>query len=47
VVDVVERQQTDQSFGVRLVQVDAGRPDLREEGLGVTAEEIERAQRTS
>ena len=44
VVDVVERQQPDQPRRVGLVEVDAGRPDLREEGLGVTAEQVERVQ---
>jgi hypothetical protein len=47
VVDVVEGEQADQPGGVGLVQVDAGRPDLGEEGLGVTTEEIESAQRSS
>jgi hypothetical protein len=47
VVDGVEGQQADEPGRVGLVQVDAGRPDLREEGLGVTTEEFESAQRSS
>ena len=46
VVGVVEREQPDEVDGVGAVQVHAGRPDLREEGLGVTAEQVERALRT-
>ena len=41
-VGVVEGEQADQALGVGAVQVHAGRPDLRHEGMGVTAEQIER-----
>ncbi len=43
VVDVVEREQPDEQVGVGAVQVHAGRPDLRQEGLGVAAQQVESA----
>ena len=44
---VLEGEQADELPGVGVVQVHAGRPDLREEGLGVTAEQVESAQDAS
>ena len=41
-VGVVEGEQPDQVTGVGLVQVHQRRPDLRDEGLGVAAEQVER-----
>ena len=43
-VDVVEGEQSDQQLGVGLVEVYTARPDLRPEGLGVTAEQVESRQ---
>ena len=42
-VDVVEGEQPDQVLRVGAVQVHPRRPDLREEGLGVAAEQVERS----
>ena len=41
-VDVVEGEQPDEVGRVGLVDVHVGRPDLLDEGLGVTAEQVER-----
>ena len=47
VVGVRERQQPHQIGRLGLVEVDAGRPDLGQEGLGVTAEQGESGQDAS
>ncbi|MEI2714044.1 MAG: hypothetical protein V9G04_12330 [Nocardioides sp.] len=39
-VDVGEREQVDEVVGFAAMQVDAGGPDLRKEGLGVAAEQV-------
>jgi hypothetical protein len=41
-VDVVEGEQVRELLARGLVHEDAGRPDLVDEGLGVTGEQVER-----